>query len=95
MAHIISYEIVSSIKPASGLFTSASFPKSEYYKSLFNKYLLIEREKRLHVHNSIVYHSKIHNHPSIYWCRNDLLIIMNYLMKYYTLIKMLLWSQIY
>lgn len=33
---------------------------------MFNEYLLIEREKRRPVYNSIVYHKNTHN-PSVYW----------------------------
>lgn len=53
MVHIISYEIVSSLKPDS-LFTSESLPNSKYYESLFHKYFNSKGKETI-FHSSIVY----------------------------------------
>lgn len=53
MVHIISYEIVSSLKPDS-LFTSESLPISKYYESLFHNYFNSKGKETI-FHSSIVY----------------------------------------
>lgn len=56
MVHIISYEIVSSLKPDS-LFTSESLPISKYYESLFHNYFNSKGKETI-FHSSIVYQQK-------------------------------------